>query len=718
MKKQLFVLMAVLMFAVSGTAAGPTVWSVNSRSDVLKGDSRGVSVDENGTLTLAPRLTEAYKTEQAYIWSSVVDAAGNSYLGTGGEGKVFRVTAAGAGSLYADLSEMNVTALALDKSGDLFAGTSPDGKVYRIGADGKATVYFEPKEKYIWSLAMTMDGGLVVATGDNGRIYKVRTAGATGESSLMFDSSETHVISLVVDMQGNLIAGTDPGGLVLRFDSSGKPFGLLDSQLREIHAMSLGPDGSLYALALGESASVTKPPDAAAATPTPDSRTVTVARPSAASEPPPKSRYELAGAKSAVYRILPDGSTDLLWASATVTAFSIYAHQTGSGVLLGTSDRGRIYNINNEGRETLALQTEANQISTIRAAGQGLAATSSNPGILYRVGPDTVTEGSYESAVLDARSTATWGRIWWRSGGNVTVQTRTGNTEKPDESWSAWSTPGSDQKGFAVASPKARYIQWRAALMSSKTQASLSEVNVAFSPRNIAPEVLSIQVLPTNVGLAANPPVPVDPNIELSGLDPVTFGLPTATVPPRRIYQRGATSLQWSADDRNGDKLVYDVLYREVGDAAFKLLKQGAADNFFTIDGQSLADGRYVFKIIARDEPSNPPSAVLSGERITEPVDIDNTPPTVSPSGVSQISGARAHISFDAADAASYLTRAEYSVNGGDWTTVYAEDGISDSPRERYSFDVDLPGPGEFAVTLRVFDVNANSGNARVVVRR
>ena len=82
MKKELFALVAVLMFAISGAAAGPVVWSVNSRSDVLKGDSRGVSVDEDGTLTLAPRLTEVYRTEQAYIWSSVVDAAGNIYLGT------------------------------------------------------------------------------------------------------------------------------------------------------------------------------------------------------------------------------------------------------------------------------------------------------------------------------------------------------------------------------------------------------------------------------------------------------------------------------------------------------------------------------------------------------------------------------------------------------------------------------------------------------------
>jgi predicted carbohydrate-binding protein with CBM5 and CBM33 domain len=69
---------------------------------------------------------------------------------------------------------------------------------------------------------------------------------------------------------------------------------------------------------------------------------------------------------------------------------------------------------------------------------------------------------------------------------------------------------------------------------------------------------------------------------------------------------------------------------------------------------------------------------------------------------------------FEATDAASFLNRAEYSVNGGEWQTVYADDGISDSPRERFTIEIPLQTAGEYAVTLRVFDVNGNAGNARV----
>jgi hypothetical protein len=470
-------------------------------------------------------------------------------------------------------------------------------------------------------------------------------------------------------------------------------------------------------LAIGESASAAKPADASAAA-TPEKKPVAAAKPAQAAETPAKSRYDLTGARSAVYRILADGSFDLLWASTSVTAFSIYAHQTGNGVLIGTSDKGRIYSIGNDGSETLALQTDADQISTISSAGGSLLATSSNQGSLYKIGPDTFSEGTYDSSVLDAKGTAAWGRIWWRGSGNVSIQTRSGNTEDPNETWSSWSNSLTDQRGGQIASPKARYLQWRAVLKPSAAQAVLSEVNAAFVANNIAPEVLSVQVLPTNIGLAANAAAPVDPNIEMTGLDPALFGIPNVTPPPRRVYQRGATSLQWTADDRNGDKLIFDVYYKEISDAVFKLLRSDVSENFITIDGQSLADGRYVFKILARDLPSNPPSLALAGEKVTEPVDIDNTPPIVTTAGQPSVSGDRARVAFDAVDAASYLTHAEYSVNGGDWTPIYSEDGISDGPRERYSFDVRLPAAGEYSVTIRVYDVNGNSGNSRVVVRR
>lgn len=712
MKKALLSLLVLAFSFSSAAASDPVVWSVNSKADVLKGDAKGVSIADDGTIRTSVKVSELFNTGQSYVWSSAADASGNVFLGTGGDGKLFKVDASGKGSLFADFNEVNVSAVAVAANGDVFAATSPDGKVYKVDAAGKSSVYFDAKEKYIWALAVYGDGSIAVATGENGKIFRVKSAGATPESSLLFDTSETHIISLAVDKSGTLYAGSDSSGIVYRFGADNKPYALLDSSLREIHQISIAADGTVFALALADSISAPKT-DPAPATVATESKTVSVERPSAlAPEQPAKSRYDVAGAKSVVYRINADGTNSIVWNSSSVAAFSVFA--MSGKVMIGTSDKGRIYSIGPDGsRETLELQTDEGQIGTIHAVGAGLVATSSSQGKLFRIGPGTGAEGYYQSAVLDAKLASAWGRIWWRGIGDVTIQTRSGNTETPDETWSAWSAASSDSVGTAIANPKSKYFQWKAVL---KGDASLSEVNVSFRQSNIAPEILGLQVLPTNVGLAPNPAVPVDPNIELSGQDPAVYGIPNAPIPPRKLYQRGARALQWTAEDRNGDKMVYDVRYKLVGEERFRTLKSDIADNFLTVDGLSLSDGRYIFEIVAKDSPSNPAGEELSGARQSEPVDIDNTAPTVV-SGAVQVSGKTASVAFNAVDLASFITRAEYSVEGGEWKTVYADDGISDGPKESFTVKMPLTDASEQSVVIRVFDSSGNVGTARATVR-
>lgn len=699
-------------------AGEPSIWSINSREDIVNGDARGVSINDNGSITLAPKVTQIFNTDQPFVWSSAIDSAGNVFLGTGGDGKIFKVDAGGKGTLFYDSAELNVSALAVANDGTVYAGTSPDGKVYRISSNGNASVYFEPKEKYIWSLAVLNDGSLAIGTGENGKIYKVKAANAKPETSLFFDTSETHIISLATDKNGNLYAGTDSEGLVLRFSADGKPFALLDSSLREIHEISIANDGSIYVLALSESASVKvdKPEEKKA-----EPKTVSVANKKNATPAPPKeqkSRYDLSSAKSAVYRILPGGGNDIIWNSDTITAFAIQANPDGEGVLIGTADKGRIYLVTNDSRETLLLQTDEEQISTFKVRGNQVFATSSNQGKLFGFGQETLAEGSYESSVLNAESSADWGRIWWRSSGNVQIQTRSGNTAKADETWSNWSNALTNPNGGQVTSPKAEFLQWRAILKTSSPNASLSEVNVSFLPRNIPPEVLSIEILPANVGLAPSPAIPIDSNIKALGLDPADFGVVIPPIVPQRVFQSGAKSLQWKAEDRNGDDLVYSIYYREVGDANFKLLREDMAESFYTINGFALADGRYIFKIVASDMLSNPASQALKGDRTSEPFDIDNTAPTVAVLGTPQINGDSVRIVFEARENSSYIKLAEYNIDGGEWKTVIADDGISDSQNERYTVNLNLKNSGEYSVALRVVDSSGNAGNARISVRK
>ena len=722
---------AVLLIAVlagAGFAGQPVIWETSGRADLLKGDARGVSISDTGMLMLAPRLTEVYNTEQAFVWASTVDTQGNAYLGTGHDGKIYKVAADGHGALFYDAAELDVTALAAGRDGALYAGTSPDGKVYRITSDGHAEVFFDPADKYIWSLAVLNDGSLAVGTGDNGKLYRVRAAGAKPESSLLIATNQTHVISLAVTAQGDLIAGTDPGGLVLRISPDGKAFALFDARLREIHALAPAADGSIYALALSDAATTGRGQTVPAPAPQPTdgsggvpntSVTITAVDesgvPIQAPGQPARSRTDISTARSAVFRILPDGATDVVWSSPSITAFAIAPALQPGSVLIGTSDKGRIYSVTNDGRDTLLLQSSEGQISSFLARGNQIYAASSNQGKLFRFGQELVAEGSYESPVRDAKLTASWGRIWWRGSGNVELQTRTGNGERPDATWSEWSSSYRDPDGSPISSPRARFVQWRATLRSGGTagQTWMEDASLAYLPRNVAPEVLSISSPPIGVGLQQTAQLQIDPNVESSGLDPSLFGA-VAQVPPRRIFQRGARSFQWQAEDRNGDTLEYTIYYRSLNETTFRLLKDKLRDNFYTIDGATLADGRYIVKIVASDAPDNPQGQSLSGERLSEPVDIDNTPPVLRV--VAPVSGNR--VVFEVDDATGKIRRGDFSLDGAPWAPLFPDDGIADSGHERYSVELPSLAPGEHTVSLRAFDGSGNVGTISVTLRR
>src|SRR5213592_2117221 len=232
---------AIPLFAVT-----PLFWETRTYDDFRKGKLANVSLTSDDELILAPRLDMVFNTEQTLVWSTVADSKGNVYLGTGHDGKIFKVDAAGKGSMLVDLTELDVLALAVDSKDVLYAGTSPDGKVYKV-ENGSAKEFFDPKTKYIWSLVFDKQGRLLVGTGDKGVIYRVTP---DGKGAPFYDTDETHVVSMAIDRDGNVIAGGDPKGYVYRISPEGKAFVLYDSGMREIHSVAVAPNGTIYASAM------------------------------------------------------------------------------------------------------------------------------------------------------------------------------------------------------------------------------------------------------------------------------------------------------------------------------------------------------------------------------------------------------------------------------------------------------------------------------------
>src|SRR5881396_3784619 len=158
-------------------ASSPKFFQAATQTDFLKGDVENLSIDSHGQLTLGPATELVFETSAPFLWSMIAESDGSLFIGTGNEGKVFRVDPQGTGTLFFDSAELEAHALAPAPNGGIYVGTSPDGRIYKVDRNGTASTFFSSEDKYIWALAVDTKGNLFAATGDKGIIYKIAPDG-------------------------------------------------------------------------------------------------------------------------------------------------------------------------------------------------------------------------------------------------------------------------------------------------------------------------------------------------------------------------------------------------------------------------------------------------------------------------------------------------------------------------------------------------------------
>ncbi len=738
MKKLLKFLPLLVAFPLLSVT--PSFWEVRTYEDFQKGKLTNLSLTGDDRIVLAPQYNLVFDTQQALIVSAVADSKGNLYLGTGHDGKIYKVDAAGKGALVADLNELDVLALAVDSKDVLYAGASPNGKVYRIESGAEPKEFFDPAAKYIWSMAFDKQGRLLVGTGDKGIIYRV---GADGKGTPFYDSDETHIVSLAVDRDGNAIAGGDPKGYLYRISPEGKAFVLYDSGLREVHAVAIGADGRIFATVLNGAAgtpSLSAPPASKPASNSPNvdggvvitigesasaGQTVSVAVDSSPSDGIASGSTRRAPssgpAQSMVLEVLPgSGVVNTLWRLRDEMAYAVLPH--AGKLLFSTGTKGRIYSIDDARNTTLLVESTEEQTTRLIEVGTRVFAASANSGKLFALSDTVATSGAYESVIRDTNAVSTWGAMSWKAdnAGQIQFMTRSGNTGVPDKTWSDWAPVSGTG---TVSSPPARFAQWKAVLTAGTNGRSpaLDAVTLPYLQQNFRPEIASLEVLPTGVALAKvqpltnnGTPAPTDPALVRAN---IRAGLQSSgKTPPRRSVEKGAQSFQWTASDRNQDVLSYDVYYRGESERTWKLLKKGLEDNFLTMNSDALPDGTYLLRVVASDLPSNPAQSAMTAELESRPFVIDNTPPTVRIQQTA-ITAGRVRVAIEAADSTSTLNQAEISVDTGRWQALFPADGITDSRSETYTFQTEVLPSGEHVIAFRIYDQNDNAGIGKLVVR-
>jgi sugar lactone lactonase YvrE len=732
-------LSTIVLFVVSTALPVDTsFWEVATYEDFLEGTLENISLAREGRLQLSPECKGIFDPDETLVLSLARDEEGQLYLGTGHQGKVYRINSQGEGALLFTAPEPAIFAMVTGPDGALYVGSSPEGKVYRIGPEGDSAVFYDPQSQYIWALAFDAQGSLYVGTGDRGKIYRVN---GRKEGELFFDSQQTHVICLLLDSQGNLLVGSEPNGLLYRVSPAGKAFVLYKSDLPEIHSLALDAKGHIYVAALGTAGPKRQPfyvrQSLSVASRATTQGSTTERIPGGGSRQPSPQRSpstvrsgglqfpafstSIRG-KGALYRILADSSVETLWRSNRESIFGLVT--LPGRVLFSTSTQGRIFQLTapagkapeltllNETQEALATRLQ-------RGKGEIVYVATGNIGKIFRLSAAPTSEGTYLSPVRDSQFVSQWGQISWQgslpAGTEVAFYVRTGNSERPNPTWSDWKGPYRNPEGERLQSPPARYLQWKAVFKGDRSRSPvLDGVTVTFLNQNVAPEIASLKVLTPGERYSSrsNKRSPAR-----GSSSTVRVGSPSSSSSSSGIAGRGAAAktpitITWKAKDANGDPMVFALFLRAAGEKGWHRLEEEISGTSYRLKPTAVPDGKYTAKVVASDRQTNPVGVVRESERLSAPFWVDNTPPVVKSQWIKGGSSVR----FVVEDASSSLRAAEVRIGSRPWEPIASADGIVDSKREIFTVQLpDLPA-GEHRIALRVQDRAGNVSLGKILI--
>lgn len=735
-------------------AGGTRQRQVRTADEFAQGDAVGLAIRQDGTLVLGRGLT-VLEAPGRGAWSAVPLGDGKAVFSTVEPAGLWLLQGTVATPIETGVTTLGFT-LAAGPGGEVYAGSLSGSEVLKLDPNGKAAFHATLPEGSVWAMVCDPAGNLYVNTGPHGMMYRVSPSGQVDK---WFDSDEYNLVALAIDEQGRLLAGSGERGNL--YAVTGRDRGTVLHHFDDAQELrALAVRGSTIYAAVNVRASGSGAEDLAESTASRSGAAVGAAKhggaaasggahrkaatPAADDEDAPAGDTalpedflpsETAGAGDAgsisarLYALDPDGRSELLTTLADEFVLSMVCEADGA-LLLGTGPHGRVYRVEPvSGERALLFQAPQAHVTCLamRDGRLVLGGTTEGGGLLLS-GPASES-GTWTSAVYDAGAASRFGALRAQTTGRVQLWTRSGNDPEPGVRWAEWQGPISPVSG-SVLSPAGRYLQLRAELRAGAEAPSLRDLRFFHAGPNHRPRVESFTVATT----AAAELLPE----EVPGVEGEVLEVPDAVAAPKGSERHHAghrrdgrshvkspswpaseRQLEWTAVDSDDDQLEYLLHLRDTGmgpEAPWLPLNRGepleASD--YVWDTSTVPDGRYVLRLQALDRRSNPAGTALTGEKLSEPVEVDNTRPQIVELAIT----AAGEVSGTARDGGSLVASLECNVDGGPWMPIPAADGLFDGPEERFAFAAPPAGPGAHLLTVQATDAHGNTGLAHVMLRR
>lgn len=700
MTKKIFLggLLALSM-ALPAAAEFPKNWYIEGVRDLLNGNLISTAIQADGGLVLSAQLQAITQLQDANIMDAVMLNQQEVLVGTSQQGRALVLNSQSKSvKEVLNLSKGLVTAVASDGKGNLYAASAPDGQIYKGTAQSGLKPLVKVNENYIWDF-VSANNKLYFVTGSKGALYELKG----DQAELLFQSSESNLRTVYYDAKWGLVVGGGSKGILYHYTGTKTPQALLDTGFDEITAITGNGKGDLYIAANRAQASKNS-------------------------------------SKSAVFHLDANGHSEMLFPLEQESAYSL-ALNSADTLFIGTGNGGRMYTINYPAqpeKRTLSLvaRSESNQLSHLLSNGKQILALGSSPARLDLYTGDYRRTGIYETDILSTGLPARWGTLHLEalqpSGTQIKIWSRSGNTRTPDSTWSPWQETAGNAQESQLKSPTGRYLQLKFELSSSVqgTSPRINNFDLSFLRENMAPIVHEVFFLerglyftPHTVGKLEGPrSLELTPQI-LDKLRPIRNTQQIyetlqaeRSAPQMRMVQQfkpGMLTLAWDAEDPNNDNLIFDVYYQIYGQSQWHALAKDLSQLIYSFDSSALMDGKYRFRVYAKDNLSNPASTAYKVYRDSELMTLDNTPPVLKNISASQ-SGNMIELSFSAQDQISALAYAEYALDGQSSQLIQSEDKIIDAQQETFRFRFAKPAKGLHVVVVKVTDRLGNASTGKV----
>ncbi|MCP4599112.1 MAG: WD40 repeat domain-containing protein [Proteobacteria bacterium] len=689
------ILTALGVIPTIALGGGTWIWELAGFNELNKGELDGTQVSSLGEIRLGRRAHKLDLEDVGLVWSAVRDGNGRLYLGTGYDGKIFRVDKNKVVEI-ATTGQLVVTSVAVDKKGDLYVAALPDAVIWKIKAPGKINgnkpveakkwVTLPEGTKHVWALTFSPDDRTLFAgTGPEGKLFAI---GRDKKPQVYIDTKEEHILSLVVRSNKKLLAGTSPGALLLEVSGPGRATALADFDATEVKALAAVGDEFFAAVNAFK-----KPPAVPAKSSKNDK--VSSAKGTGTKASSKKSSRDAGDGK--LYRFSADGQMEQLWNQKKAHVISLAAAK-GWVLYAGLGTEGKVISIDRNRVVRTELDLDERQVMALLANdGLNFAATG-DAGSAYSISQARAADAVYLPPPLDAKVTSQWGRLSWFARGKLKVQSRSGNTVTPDANWSDWSQPISS--GNLVKSPSARYLQLRFSWVQDE-EAVLVSAELAYSRQNLKAVITELD---------PDSPFPKSKKKSKKGEGNVS----TRSIEAKPSSKnRAKLNLSWSVNNEDEDTLRYKLWYRAIGEKVWRPITRDdevVKSKRYTWETESVPEGRYQIRLVADDSLNNDPRNVHRDEFVSVPVLVDNHQPEVK-----RLTFQKSLLRGLAEDSFSTISSLEFSVDAGPWMPIFCKDGIFDEKKEEFEFPLpnDLDS-GPHAVAVRAFDRTGNMGTAEL----